>query len=62
MEKACHKCIAFHPLSDEDGECRKKSPSIVSHEGGVSSEFPQVLSADWCMEHEAKPAYDGPAN
>lgn len=53
MTQTCVSCRFFSPTDRTDfGHCRRRAPR-VGRETGWHEMFPNVMSRDWCGEHES---------
>ncbi|MCU0796332.1 MAG: hypothetical protein MUF31_10395 [Akkermansiaceae bacterium] len=56
--KACENCVHWNADAEEDGECRRHAPQLITFEVDdevhVESRFPITDKTDWCGDFEAK--------
>ena len=56
--KACVSCVHWKSENQNEGECRRNAPQLISFEidndTKVESRFPTTSDKDWCGEFEAK--------
>ncbi len=56
--KTCSSCAHWKAEENNNGECRRHAPQVVSFEIdsslSIESKFPTTSASDWCGDYEEK--------